>query len=112
VRLAFNKPSRDGSGKANLIAAPGELGWGVLFELATDAWSDLDRWEPEYARRPCEVFDDRGRATRAEYYVYESPGEVREPYDWYLRHLLDGAREHALPEDFITALLRVRCRRD
>jgi len=110
VRLAFNKPGRDGSGKANLVAAPGEVGWGVLFELPLGEWSDLDRWEPGYARLPCEVFDDRGLATAAEYYVYEGPGEELEPCDRYLRHLLEGAREHGLPEAFISALRRVRCR--
>lgn len=112
MRLTFNKPARDGSGKANLVAAPGSRCWGVLFELEADEFERLDRYEPGYVRRTGPVFADFGpeRAIEAEFYLYEHASEEIPPCAEYLRHLLDGAREHALPEEFSERLRRVRCR--
>ena len=45
MRLAFNKVGVDGSGKANLVADPGSVAWGVLFKIPGDAWAILDAFE-------------------------------------------------------------------
>ncbi len=54
-RLALDKLGRDGSGKANLVAHPGALVWGVLYEIEPLHWADLDAWEWGYERVEVEV---------------------------------------------------------
>jgi len=105
-RLRFDKPSRDGSGKANLAHAPGDVCWGVVFELRDESWAVLDRFEPGYVRRPCNVTLTGGAELEATSYVYEPAGREIPPFDWYLEHLLTGAREHALPAAYVDRLAR------
>ena len=49
-RLAFNKPGRDGTGKANLVASAHSTSWGALYEIPSEAWEQLDSFEPGYER--------------------------------------------------------------
>jgi hypothetical protein len=103
-RLAPNKPGKDGSGKANLVADPGAAVWGVLYELIAADWPTLDRFEPGYTRLPQPIEDGRSRLQRAQVYVFTQHGPDLAMHHWYREHLLQGAREHALPTDYITAL--------
>jgi gamma-glutamylcyclotransferase len=105
-RLRFDKPSRDGSGKANLMRTPGSVCWGVVFELRVESWGLLDRFEPGYVRRSCSVTLESGDAIEAVAYFFEPNGPVIPPFGWYLEHLLAGAREHALPAPYVTRLQR------
>ena len=60
----FNKVGRDGSGKANLVVQEKTCAWGVVFELGAADWDVLDRFEPGYARRSCQVILDSGSRAR------------------------------------------------
>ncbi|MDG2333671.1 MAG: gamma-glutamylcyclotransferase [Myxococcota bacterium] len=111
-RLVFNKPSADGSGKANLIPEPGSVAWGVVWSIPATAWTALDGFEPGYRRTPCRVRDDAGQWHNAQVYLWESPDPEQLPYAGYVEHLLQGAREHGLPDGFIRFLAGVRTRPD
>ena len=101
MRLAFNKVGVDGSGKANLIADPGSVAWGVLFKIPDDAWANLDAFEPGYTRSTCSLVSDDHRSTEAEVYLANGPFVETAPHDWYREHLRIGALEHALPSDIV-----------
>jgi hypothetical protein len=103
-RLAFNKPSRDGSGKANAIAEEGGLIWGVIFELKAQGWDVLDRFEPGYAREQVALRSREGAWIEAQLYIHPASGEDITPFDWYLEQVLTGAREHRLPSDYVTRI--------
>lgn len=103
-RLRCNKRGKDGSGKANLVSTAEAEAWGVLFRLPDPDWEALDRFEWGYERQVCHVLSGLGEGVgavelrEAQLYVALRP-EEREipPFDWYRRHCLEGAREHALP---------------
>ncbi|MCS5636937.1 MAG: gamma-glutamylcyclotransferase [Myxococcota bacterium] len=111
-RLVFNKPSADGSAKANLLPSPGEEAWGVLWSISSEAWPVLDGFEPGYARTPCRVRDAAGQARAASVYLWPGEGREEAPYDWYLEYLLEGARENTLPPEYVRWLAAVRTRPD
>ena len=101
-RFAWNKLGRDGSGKANLVAEARAVVWGVLYEIRPDDWSILDRFEPGYTRMRHTL---RGGGVRgAQLYVCEALGPDLALQHWYRDHLLEGAREHALPPEYLAKL--------
>jgi len=103
-RLATNKPGRDGSGKANLVATDGQRAWGVLYAVTVSDWRVLDRFELDYLRVHCEVVDHQHQRRIAHFYVWNRLGPELAPFDWYLAHLVEGAREHGLPRHYIAQL--------
>jgi len=111
-RLIFNKPSSDGSGKANLVPAPGAKAWGVVWSLPAKAWRLLDGFEPGYTRQPCRLRGVSGEWHSAQVYLWLPPGPEQRPFASYLEHLREGAREHRLPAEFLEQLNRVETRPD
>jgi len=107
-RLAWNKPGRDGSGKANIVFSETRVVWGVLYQFPRAGFQVLDEIERDYARETHAVRDLRGEHVAAHVYRWRGEPETPDlaPHDWYRGHLLDGAREHELPRDVIEALER------
>ncbi len=105
-QLAFNKPGRDGSGKANLVPAAGAVTWGVAWTLPEDPWPLLDGFEPGYERGVFRLLRTDDRELHAHVYLYECSADAPSipPSNDYLDHLLTGALEHDLPEDYIANL--------
>jgi gamma-glutamylcyclotransferase len=103
-RFAWNKRGRDGTGKANLVVEERAVVWGVLYELRPDDWSVLDRYEPGYARMAHELLDAEGRLHPGQLYVCHAHGPDLALQDWYREHLIEGAREHALPSQYVARL--------
>ncbi len=108
-RLTFDLPVGPGErGVANLLADPTAATWGALYLLEPRACEHLDRTEGVHAgyyrRLDVRVTTDDG--TRLPAFAYHSATTVagRKPSPRYLGLLLDGAREHALPEDWIRHL--------
>lgn len=107
-RLTFDKPSGD-SGKADAkpTGRPSDRVWGVLFDIRDLELNDLDGHEgvPTHYRR-VSVDAHRADGTRASAMLYEAclHREGILPFSWYLEHLLIGAREHGLPEEYIESL--------
>jgi hypothetical protein len=97
-----NKRGADGTAKANLEREAGSSVWGVLYELDRADLAVLDRAEGGYRRIGVAV-DWQGERAPAETYVSDRLcGDA--PAAWYLAFLLAGAREHALPSDWVAAL--------
>jgi len=101
--LRFNKRGRDGSGKANLVPAAGGRSWGVLWTLPEEAWPRLDGFEPGYERQTFRLQRSDGTRVDAQVYLHACPPDAASipPSDAYLDHLLTGAREYRLPDDYI-----------
>ncbi len=110
VRLAFDKRGADGSGKANLVPATGGVVWGVLWTFPGCEWAALDGFEPGYQRRTLEV-TCQGEPLRAEAYVATRLTEDPLPLAGYKQRILDGAREHALPQAYVAQLESLACKR-
>lgn len=109
-RLEFHMHSRnDGSAKCDafLTGRPEDVLHGVLFGLASDELPVLDRYEglgQAYERVEVEVARADGARVLAQTYraLVAEPGSL--PYDWYKAHVVNGAREHALPADYVARL--------
>ena len=110
-RLALDKRGSDGSGKANLCREPGSRVWGVVYGFGLQDWAALDACEPGYERIAVGV-EAGERRLRAETYV--ALRLTREPvaFDWYKRLILEGAREHGLPDEWLERLERLPQRPD
>jgi gamma-glutamylcyclotransferase len=106
-RLAFLRRSvRWRAGAADIVQAPGESVWGVLWELPFGA-RELDVKESAgkaYRRRAVEVHVDGSPVTAMAYEVIEkAPTELR-PRREYVQLMVDGAREHGLPAAWLKRL--------
>ena len=105
-QLTFNKPGRDGTGKANLVQAAGARTWGVAWTLPEAAWPLLDGFEPDYERAVFRLLRGDGRELRAHVYLYACPADAPSipPSGEYVDHLVAGATEHGLPENYIAKI--------
>ncbi len=107
--IAFDKIGQDGSGKATLFAAVGQLVHGALFRLGDDDLTELDRVEGVgrgYDRISITVMRN-GQGMDATAYL--APSAWRRagllPFDWYLGLVLAGAHEQRLPMAWIARLV-------
>jgi gamma-glutamylcyclotransferase (GGCT)/AIG2-like uncharacterized protein YtfP len=103
-RLVTDKLGRDGSGKANLREDPSATVWGVIYEIHSAHWAELDACERGYSRVSLEVVTEAGAPLLAQTYVSETLTADPVPYAWYKRLVIEGAREHGLPTDYIAML--------
>jgi gamma-glutamylcyclotransferase len=103
-RLVFNKPGRDGSGKANLVPHEDAQAFGIIWRIAATDWPSLDAFEPGYERHRVDVHDEGGALHGVHAYLHPARGAALTPHAWYVEHLLEGAREHGLPEALLTEL--------
>ncbi|MDJ0787997.1 MAG: gamma-glutamylcyclotransferase family protein [Myxococcota bacterium] len=102
--LRCDKRGADGSGKANLHPLPGEWVWGVLYALPDDGFERLDRFEGGYERVEIQISCDAPGLERATTYRSLRLTADPTPFDWYRQLILDGAREHGLPESWVARL--------
>jgi hypothetical protein len=102
-RLCLDKCGRDGSGKANLREDANDVVWGVLYRFDPREWSRLDACEPGYERIAVSVVLG-GAAVDALTYRSLDLTQDPVPFAWYKRLLVEGARAHALPGDWIRHL--------
>ena len=106
-RLSLNKRGRDGSGKANLAPEGGAGVWGVLYDVEPEHWTWLDGHEQGYARADVRVHTEEGDEISALTYVATTLTDEPVAFDWYKRLIVEGAREHGLPGDWVAALERL-----
>ena len=104
--LRFNKRSRrDGSGKANAEPNNGGQVWGVLYTIPDAHLEILDQGEGGYHREKLQVTTEN---TVINAWVYlagrASNDPTLRPYTWYKRFLIEGAKEHDLPSEYIETL--------
>jgi len=111
ARLRLDKRGADGSGKANLAADRHGCVWGVAYRLSAAHWGDLDAVEPGYSRVTVEL-ELFGRGVSAETYRSERLTADPVAFDWYKRLIVEGARQHGLPEDYVRHLEALPARPD
>ncbi len=90
-RVAYDKPSDDGSAKLNIRPDPAAATPGVIYDVADDERHALDSAEPGYT--PLVVTVD-GEAVLT--YSFEGGPHPGPPYDWYVAMAVLGASSHGL----------------
>lgn len=107
-RLAFTRFSRNRqSWVADIVEAPGSDVWGVLYGLSRRDRDELDANEGHpsaYRRGPITVLDVDGNVVAACTYRVVTKQPEKPPAAAYWRLLVEGAREHGLPPDYIARL--------
>lgn len=108
-RIAFDLPVGPGErGVANLVVEAGARTWGVAYRLSHEACAFLDRTEGVdrgfYRRIAIEAVTDEGERLSAFAYLGEARDPTRKPSARYLGLLLAGAREVALPDEYVAWL--------
>jgi len=101
-RLAFNKISTDGSGKANVVDDPKSVVWGVLYEIKKQEMDRLDKDEAGYQRMTVNVKTDK--SVNAVTYISLGLDNSILPFDTYKKLVVDGAKESGLPPDYIAQI--------
>jgi gamma-glutamylcyclotransferase (GGCT)/AIG2-like uncharacterized protein YtfP len=110
-RVAFTKPARRWGGhSADVIAAPGERVWGVIYAVGEHDLDALDAREgvPDHYRRIAVEVITAGAGERTTTWMFEAADAMRRaeaaPSADYLAAIISGARERGLPADYISAL--------
>ena len=100
-KLEFNKKSTDGSSKANITKATGEIVWGVCFKLDTDGFENLRNHEKGYDELLVTVYDENCEILfRAKTFISSKICD-KLPTKEYLDRIIAGAKQHKLPKDYI-----------
>jgi gamma-glutamylcyclotransferase len=108
-RLAFHKIGKDGSAKCD-VANTGDSNdvvYGVVFALPLSEKAMLDGIEGlgyGYAEKEIVVLSESGEEFKAVTYYATNIDDMLIPVDWYVEHVLRGAREHGLPPDYISGI--------
>ncbi len=101
-----------GGGISTIQPAPGELVHGVLFAIPSAEIEVLDVLEnvPDglYTRDSFLMLDAAGEWRRAELYRIVTPEGPFAPAEQYIEWMLEGAREHGLPDDYIARIASFR----
>jgi hypothetical protein len=112
--LRWHKRGMDGSGKCDVVAAD-SIVWGVLYEIFAAEKPLLDAAEGlhrGYAERETVVLAGGREARRVHLYHATDVDASLQPYHWYKRLVLAGAREHGLPERYVRTLDAVESQPD
>lgn len=116
-KLRFNKSGSDGSAKANIerTNSNNDVVHGVVYNIAKAEVAILDACEGEgthYTRTTCRVVSAEGKRVKCSIYIAIACTEKdTQPYTWYLAHIVTGAKEHKLPENYCAALEAVTARK-
>lgn len=110
-RLVFNKFSRrDGSGKGNVEPSAGSEVGGVLYSLSDAHLLILDNGEGAgYRRSQLPIRTENNENVQAWVHIAVRPSHdpSLRPYSWYKRFLVEGAKEHSLPVEYIQKLEQI-----
>lgn len=106
-QLKFHKPgSTDNTAKCDVheTGNPEHFVHGVLFQISTKEKPELDRIEgigDGYEYKTVMVELNNGSVVEAFTYYATHINSGLKPLCWYKEHVLRGARENALPEEYI-----------
>jgi hypothetical protein len=105
--VRFNKKSDDGSGKGNIVATGNGADevWGVIFEVADEHRSRLDKSEGGYIPTEIDVLSET-ESVRCIAYVARAHriDDSLKPYTWYKEFVVRGAEDHGLPPEYVAQL--------
>jgi gamma-glutamylcyclotransferase len=118
--LRFHKRSeKDRSAKADAeyTGRETDVVWGVIFEIDAVQKQRLDEVEglgQGYEQKSISLKDCTGQTYEASMYFASQTykdADLR-PYSWYLRFVVEGAKQHGLPPEYIRLLERVESSED
>ena len=107
-QLRWHKKNNDGSGKCDIFFTGDHEHWvhGVLFEISEREKHLLDAVEglyQGYDEKTVEVVTASGVISAVTYFA-TIIDELRRPYEWYKRFVVEGAIEYGLPEQYVREL--------
>ncbi len=110
-RLDFTRYSTGfKGGVADIVPDADSEVWGVLSRVEESDLASLDEYEGVpvgYRRERVTVLDDGGQEHLAVTYVANRTGRFT-PSKTYLDIILEGAREHGLPPDYVRRLAQIK----
>ena len=114
--LHWHKKSKDGSGKCGIVSAssPNSHVLGVLYRVAVHEKCDLDKAEglgQGYTEIDFDVLCEGVRTAAKAYHATDIDHTLR-PYSWYQALVVAGAKEHRMPEEYISQLEAVATQED
>jgi len=107
--LRFHKSGRDKSAKCDAYHSgdPEHRVVGVLYKIHPDEKPALDEVEgvgSGYEIKDVVISQENGIPVEAfTYYATDVDADLK-PFDWYRQHVLIGAREHNLPDEYVEAI--------
>lgn len=114
-RLRFHKRSSDRSGKADaeFTGNQADVVWDVVFEIDAHEKSNLDQAEGlghGYDEKEINLKDCNNQNYKIWLYLASDSHKnaALKPYGWYLRFVIEGAKQHALPGNYIALLEQVQ----
>lgn len=117
-RIGFYGHSEEWDGALETaIEADGCKLWGVVYGLSAMDWERLDLWQGArfdgtgmYFHYPVQIYDAQGILYEARMYKKDVLGEPRRPSNRYLEHILHGAQQNQLPQQYTESLLALPCK--
>jgi hypothetical protein len=107
----FHKRSNDASAKGDALETDdqSDVVWGVIFNINDGEKQALDRAEglrAGYNEKTAAVFDESERGHPVILYIADPAyiDTTLRPYSWYKRFVVDGAGQHALPNDYVALI--------
>lgn len=111
-KLKFHKVSKDGSGKCDILETDdrNDIVYGVVFEINESEKPDLDGAEGlghGYDEKQVQVFTGEEVEMEAATYFATNINSQLKPYLWYKDHVVRGARENHLPDDYVAEIEKI-----
>jgi gamma-glutamylcyclotransferase (GGCT)/AIG2-like uncharacterized protein YtfP len=103
-QVVINKTSAGGFAKANLTDMPHWNTWGVVFEIDPQDWPSLDKIEEGYDRREIQVWLNDECWLWAQTYISSHLTANGVAAESYKAHIILGAEQHHLPQDYLDYL--------
>ncbi|OXS28665.1 MAG: hypothetical protein BCS36_02175 [Desulfovibrio sp. MES5] len=112
--LKFHKVSNDGSGKCDCQFTGNckDDVFGALFEIQEEDEAKLDRFEGYvhgYDKKTVTVSNCKDESFKAIMYFATKTDPSLQPYSWYMHHVIYGATEIGVPDDYLEFLRSVKC---
>jgi len=110
--LRFHKKSKDGSGKCDAHETNNieHFVIGVVFEIAGSEKQELDRKEGlgyGYEEKTIALSAQSGAPITAMTYYATDIDPSLKPYHWYKHHVVTGAKENGLPEEYVENICNI-----
>lgn len=113
--MSFRKRSHDGSAKCTVVPKHGASTLGVLYQIPDDQRYTLDRIEGQgfgYDAQDVRITTQSGSQVTAFTYLGTDTENELEPYTWYVEHVVRGAREHGIAQQYIDKIEAVPSKPD
>ena len=107
--LRFHKVGKDGSGKcdAYYTGYAEDVVFGVLFDISEGDKATLDKIEGlgvGYQQKTVQLNDLKGNIINATTYFATKTDPLLQPFSWYVKHVVFGAKEVGIPVSYINSI--------